>query len=166
MMTQLHQHGKRNFKPTPHHSNTVQLKPNLIIKNSSRIIRKLITPVNNISNNAIEGFSSKPSDLDFDVVIDKPSKQDSLRSSKTKNCPVIEVGQTIKHSDEQVNTRKEMKTVPTQNASNADNNTVQQSNKEWRKYTTLILGTQQYPDSCRKRCPEIEKSRSDIPQEH
>ena len=139
-MTQLHQHGQRNFKPTPHHSNTVQLKPNLIIKNSSRIIRKLITPVNNISNNAIEGFSSKPSDLDFDVVIDKPSKQDSLRSSKTKNCPVIEVGQTIKHSDEQVNTRKEMKTVPTQNASNADNNTVQQNNKEWRKCTRLILG--------------------------
>ena len=26
------QHGKRNFQPTPHHSNTVQLKPNLIIK--------------------------------------------------------------------------------------------------------------------------------------
>ena len=109
-------------------------------KNSSRIIRKLNTPVSNISNNAVEGFSSKPSDVDFDVVIDKPFKQESPRSSKTKNCPVIEVGQTIKHSDEQVNTRKEMKTVPTQNASNADNNTVQQNNKKWRKCTTLILG--------------------------
>ena len=52
---------------------------------------------------------------------------------------MIEVGQTIKHSDEQVNTRKEMKTVPTQNASNAGNNTAQQNNKEWRKCTTLIL---------------------------
>ena len=42
------------------------------------------------------------------VVIDKPSKQKSTSSSKTKNCPVIEVGQTVQHSDEQVNARKEI----------------------------------------------------------
>ena len=42
----------------------------------------------------------------FDVVIDKPSKQEPPCSSKTKNCPMIEVGQTVKHSDEQVNKSK------------------------------------------------------------
>ena len=58
-----------------------------------------------IGNEAIEGFSSKPSGEDFDIVIDKPSKQQSPRSSKTKNTTVNEVEQTMKHFDEQVNTR-------------------------------------------------------------
>ena len=83
--------------------------------------------------------SSKPSRVDFDVVIDKPSKQESPRSSKTKNCPVIEVKQTVKHSHEQVNTRKQIQTAQTDNIDNADNNTVQENNEEWRKGTTLIL---------------------------
>ena len=46
----------------------------------------------------------------------------------------------MKHSDEQVNTRKEIQTAQTENISNVDNNTVQQNNEEWRKGTTLILG--------------------------
>ena len=53
---------------------------------------------------------------------------------------MIEAGQTTKHSDEQVNTRKEIQTAPTENTNNADNSTVQQNNKEWRKGTTIILG--------------------------
>ena len=53
-------------------------------------------------------FSSKPPGVDFDVAIDEPSKQESPSSSKTKNCHVIEVGQTVQHSDEQVNARKEI----------------------------------------------------------
>ena len=84
--------------------------------------------------------SSKPSRVDFDVVIDKPSKQESPRSSKTKNCPVIEVKQTVKHSHEQVNTRKQIQTAQTENIDNADNNTVQENNEAWRKGTTLIFG--------------------------
>ena len=66
-------------------------------------------------------FSSKPSGADFDAAIDKPSKQESPRSSKTKNCPVIEVEQTVQHSDEQVNARKEIQDAPTKNTNNADN---------------------------------------------
>ena len=73
-------------------------------------------------------------------MIDKPSKQDSPCSAKIKNCHVIEVKQTVKHSGEQVNTRKEIQTAQTENVNNADNNTVQQNNEEWRKVTTLILG--------------------------
>ena len=53
---------------------------------------------------------------------------------------MIEVKQTVKHSDEQVNTRKEIQTVQTENINNADNNTVQQNNDEWRKGTTFIFG--------------------------
>ena len=53
---------------------------------------------------------------------------------------MIELKQTVKHSDEQVNTRKEIQTVQTENINNADNNTVQQNNDEWRKGTTLIFG--------------------------
>ena len=53
---------------------------------------------------------------------------------------MIEAGQTTKHSDEQVNTRKEIQTAPTENTNNADNSTVQQNNEEWRKGTTIILG--------------------------
>ena len=52
---------------------------------------------------------------------------------------MIEVKQTVKHSDEQVNTRKEIQTVQTENINNADNNTVQENKEEWRKGTTLIL---------------------------
>ena len=103
-------------------------------KNSSPIICELDTPV------TTKTVSSKPSSVDFDAVIDKPSKQESPRSSKIKNCPVIEVKQTVKHSDEQVNTRKEIQTAQTENINNADNNTVQENNEEWRKGTTLILG--------------------------
>ena len=85
-------------------------------------------------------FSSKPSGVDFDVVIEKLSKQESPRSSKTKNCPVIEVAQTVQHSDEQVKARKEIQNAPTKNTNNAGNITVQQNNEEWWKVTTLILG--------------------------
>ena len=53
---------------------------------------------------------------------------------------MIEVEQTAKHSDEQVNTRNEIQTAPTENTNNADNSTVQQNNEEWRKGTTIILG--------------------------
>ena len=53
---------------------------------------------------------------------------------------MIEVGQTAKHSDKQVNTRKEIQTAPTENTNNADNSTVQQNNEEWRKGTTIIFG--------------------------
>ena len=53
---------------------------------------------------------------------------------------MIEAGQITKHSDEQVNTRKEIQTAPTENTNNADNSAVQQNNKEWRKGTTIILG--------------------------
>ena len=71
-------------------------------KNSSPIIREIDTPV------STKTVSSKLSRVDFDIVIDKPSKQQSHRSSKTKNCPVIEIKQTVKHPNEQVNTRKEI----------------------------------------------------------
>ena len=53
---------------------------------------------------------------------------------------MIEVEQTAKHSDEQVNTRNEIQTAPTENTNNADNSTVQQNSEEWRKGTTIILG--------------------------
>ena len=55
---------------------------------------------NTVLHRALKTFSSKPSRVDFNVVIDKPSKQESPRSSKIKNCPVIEVKQTVQHSDE------------------------------------------------------------------
>ena len=91
----LPQRGKRNFKPTPHHSCSVQLKTELNKRrNSSPTIRKIDTPVSN------KTVSNKPSRVDFDIVINKPSKQQSLCSSKTKDYPVIEVKQTVKHSDE------------------------------------------------------------------
>ena len=51
---------------------------------------------------------------------------------------MIEVGQTVKHPDEQVNTRKEIQTARTESINNTDNNTVQQNNEEWRKGSTLI----------------------------
>ena len=104
-------------------------------KNSSPIIREIDTPV------STKTVSSKPSRVDFDIVIDKPSKQKSHRSSKTKNSPVIEVKQTVKHSDEQVNTRKEIQTAQTENINNADNNTVQQNNEEMEeRYYTYFEG--------------------------
>ena len=48
---------------------------------------------------------------------------------------MIEVGQTVKHSDEQVNTRKE---IQNENTDKADNNTVQQNNEEWNILKDLI----------------------------
>ena len=103
-------------------------------KNSSPIIPELNAPV------STKTVGSKPFRIDFDVIIDKPSKQEPPRSSKTKNCPVIEVKQTVKHSDEQVNTRNKIKIAQTENISNAGNNTEQKNNEEWRKGITLILG--------------------------
>ena len=41
---------------------------------------------------------------------------------------------------EKINTRKETQTAQTENINNADNDTVQQNNEEWRKGITLILG--------------------------
>ena len=119
-------------------------------KNSSPIIRELDTPVT-------KTVSSKPSRVDFDFVIDKPSKQESPCSSKTKNCPVIEVKQTVKHSGEQINTRKEIQTVQTENINNGDNKTVHVLHLFW--------GTHQYLELSRKGCPEIGKSKSDTSQE-
>ena len=52
---------------------------------------------------------------------------------------MIEVKQTVKHSDEQVNTRKEIQTAQTENINSADNITVQENSEECRKGTTLIL---------------------------
>ena len=72
-------------------------------QNFSHIIPEIDTPV------TTKTVSSKPSRVDFDIVIDKPSKQESHRSSKINSYPVIEVKQTVKSSDEQVNTRKEFK---------------------------------------------------------
>ena len=93
-----------------------------------------------VSNEAVEGFSSKSSSVDFNVVIDKPSRQESPRSSKYLNCLVTEVGQTVEHSNEQVNIRKEIQYIPTKTINTAGNNSVKQNNEEWRKGTTLILG--------------------------
>ena len=53
---------------------------------------------------------------------------------------MIEVKQTVQHSDEQVNARKEIQTAQTENINNADNNTVQENNQEWMKGTRLIFG--------------------------
>ena len=95
---------------------------------------------NTVFHRAVKTVSSKPSRVDFNGVIDKPSKQESPRSSKIKNCPLIEVKQTVQHSNGQVNTRKEIQTAQSENLNNADNNTVQEKNEEWRIGTTLILG--------------------------
>ena len=47
----------------------------------------------------------------------------------------------MKHSDEQVNTRKEIQTAQTENTNNADNNTVQQNNEEMEeRYYTYFEG--------------------------
>ena len=53
---------------------------------------------------------------------------------------MTEVEQTVKHSDEQVNARKEIQTAPKENINNADNSTLQQNSEKWRKGTTLIFG--------------------------
>ena len=54
---------------------------------------------------------------------------------------MIEVKQTAKQANnKQVNTRQGIQTTPTENISNADNNTLQQNNEEWRKGTTLFWG--------------------------
>ena len=114
----------------------IQLKSNLVKGKISHIIPEIDTPV------TTKTVSSKPSRVDFDIVIGKPSKQESHRSSKINSYPVIEVKQTVKSSDEQVNTRKEIQTAQIENTNKADNNNVQQNNEEWRKGTTLIWGTQ------------------------
>ena len=62
-------------------------------------------------------------------MIDKPSKQESSLSSKTKNCSVNQVEQTVKYSDEQVNTTKEIQSTLTENINNAENNSAQQNNE-------------------------------------
>ena len=46
----------------------------------------------------------------------------------------------MNYSNEQVIKRKEIQSTPTENINNADNNSVQQNNKECTKGTTLILG--------------------------
>ena len=55
---------------TPFRLDSTETKFNKI-KKSSPIICELDTST---SNKAVEGFSSKPFGVDFDVVIDKPSK--------------------------------------------------------------------------------------------
>ena len=42
---------------------------------------------------------------------------------------MINVEQTVKHSEEQVNTRKEIQTAPTENINNAGNNSVQKKSR-------------------------------------
>ena len=53
---------------------------------------------------------------------------------------MIEVKQTVKHSDEEVNTRKEIQTAQTENINNADDNTVQQNNEDRGKVLHLFWG--------------------------
>ena len=74
-------------------------------KNSPPSIPEIDTPV------STKAVSSKPSLVYFDIAIDKPSRQECHRSSKTKNCPVIELKQTVERSAEQVNTRKKIETA-------------------------------------------------------
>ena len=100
-------------------------------KNSSTIIRETL-----ISNKAVEGFSSKPSGVGFYFLIDKSSKQKSPCSSKIKNCPVNEVEQTAKPSDDQINT-KEIKCTTT---------LYRKTMKNKGKVLHLFLGTQQCLD--------------------
>ena len=71
----------------------------------------------------------------------------------------IEVGQTVKHSDEQVNAGKEIQTTPTENTNNADNSTVRQNNEEWRKGPALILGDWTI---CREKDIQKQKNQSQI----
>ena len=53
---------------------------------------------------------------------------------------MTEVKQTVKHSDEQVNTRKEIQTAQKENINYVDNSTVQKNNEEWKKGFTLNFG--------------------------
>ena len=46
----------------------------------------------------------------------------------------------MKYTDEQINTRKEIQYILTENTNNADSNPVEQNNEKCRKGTTLILG--------------------------
>ena len=72
-------------------------------------------------------------------MIDKPSKRESTRRSKNKNCSVNQVEQTVKYSDEHVNTTKEIQSTLTESINNAENNPVQQNNKAWWKGNTFIF---------------------------
>ena len=105
------------------------------------IICQLDSPV---SDEVVESFSGREFGVDFDVVIDKPSKQEFLLISKKKNCTVNVAKQTVKHFDEQVKTRKEIQSTLTEDINNTSNNSVQQNNEECRKGTTPILEVQQY----------------------
>ena len=75
MIAQLHQHGKRSLFKLG--STKTELNKT---KNSSPIIRQLDTPV------STKTVSSNPSRVDFDAVIDKPSKQEPPRSTKQLPC--------------------------------------------------------------------------------
>ena len=86
----------------------------------------IICELDTIISNVMVGFPSKPSEIDFDVIRETPSKP--------KNCPVNEVEQTVKHFDKQVTIRKKNQSTPTEYINNPDNNTVKQN----------IWGTQKY----------------------
>ena len=103
--------------------------------------------------------------MDFDVVTDKPSKQESLRNSNAKNFSVNEVEQTVKHSAEQVNTRKKIQSTPTENINNANRTLYSKTMKNGGKSLHLFWEFQQYLGLLKKSCPEIEKLRLDISQE-
>ena len=53
--------------------------------------------------------------------------------SLLRTAPAVEVGQTIKYFNETDKARKEIQTAPIENTNNADSNTVQKNNEEWRK---------------------------------
>ena len=74
---------------------------------------------------------------------------------------MTEVKQTVKHSDEQANTRKVIETAQTENINYADNNIVQKNKEVWREGTTLIFGDSTISGLIEK----IGKSKSDISQE-
>ena len=72
-------------------------------------------------------------------MINLPSKS-IFAVQKLRTAQVNGVEQTVKHSDEKVAIRKEVQSTETDNINNAENNTVQQRNEDWRKSATLILG--------------------------
>ena len=125
---------KFRVKPTPFQLNSTDTEFSER-KNCSPIICKLDTPV---SNEVVENLLGKEFGADFDVVIDKPSKQESLHISKN-NCPVNVVKQNVKHFDEQINARKEIHSTLTADINNASNNSAHQNNEERTKGTKPIL---------------------------
>ena len=114
-------------------------------------LHELYAPV---SNNAVEDFSSKPSEADFDVAIDKPLKQEVSLKFKTKNCPVNEVEQTMTYSDEQ------------EKVSITRTTTLYSKKMKYEgKVLHLFWGAQQYLGLEERRYPEIGKSKPNIAQE-